>query len=84
VFYVYLLKSKKDNRLYIGYSSDLKKRVKMHNSGKVVSTKNRYSLVLIYYEAYRSEKDARRRENQLKGISSQRESLKRRLRNSLE
>ncbi len=66
MFYVYILQSLKDNKLYIGYSSNLKKRFVEHRRGIVSSTKNRRPIVLIYYEAYRSEKDARIREKFLK------------------
>lgn len=66
MFYVYVLQSTKDYKLYIGYSADLKERIKEHSRGKVTSTKNRRPLVLIYYEAYREEKDARVREIFLK------------------
>jgi putative endonuclease len=66
MFYVYILQSIKDNNFYIGYSGDLKERIKEHSSGSVASTKNRRPMVLIYYEAYRSEKDARVREIFLK------------------
>jgi len=41
MFYVYLIKSKKDNKWYTGCSDDLRKRFKEHNSGKAVSTKGR-------------------------------------------
>jgi len=62
MFYVYILKSKRDEDLYVGSTGDLKRRLVEHNSGKVFSTQLRKPLVLIYYEAYRSEQDARRRE----------------------
>lgn len=52
--------------MYIGSTNDLRKRLAMHNSGKVYSTKLRKPFELIYYEAYRAEKDARRREHNLK------------------
>ena len=60
------MQSKKDNEFYIGSANDLRKRVKEHNAGKVKSTKARTPFDLIYYEAYRSEKDARERERKLK------------------
>lgn len=66
MFYVYILQSIKDDKLYIGYSADLKERISSHIKGLVPSTKNRRPVVLIYYEAYRSEKDARTREIFLK------------------
>jgi len=47
MYYVYVLKSKKDNNNYTGYTSDLRNRLTEHNEGKSVSTKNRRPLVLI-------------------------------------
>lgn len=38
-FYVYVLQSKKDRELYVGYTIDLRRRVKEHNCGKNFSTK---------------------------------------------
>ncbi len=67
MFYVYILFSKKDNKLYIGYTPDLKARIKKHNSGYVLATKNRRPLKLVYYESYLTESDAKRREKFLKG-----------------
>lgn len=65
--YVYILFSEKDRRLYIGYTSDLKKRIEKHQNGLVVATKFRKPLRLIYYESYLESTDARRREKFLKG-----------------
>lgn len=66
MFYVYILKSKKDNNLYTGSTNNLKHRFKEHNLGKVTSTKHRTPFELIYYEAYKSERGARKRESNLK------------------
>lgn len=66
MFYVYILKSKKDNNFYIGSTNDLRKRFIEHNSGKCFSTKSRKPFEIIYYEAYKVEKDARKRESNLK------------------
>ena len=66
MYYVYILKSRLDNRLYTGYTSDLKNRLKEHNSGNVQSTKNRRPLELFYYEAYCNKQYALRREKYLK------------------
>ena len=68
MFYVYILKSKKDNKAYIGSTNDLRNRVKLHNNGKIFSTRLRRPLSLIYYEAYLAESDARRREQKLKNF----------------
>lgn len=64
--YVYVLKSRKDNDIYVGCTKDLKKRISLHNAKKVASTKNRTPLFLIYYEAYLDQKDAFAREQYLK------------------
>lgn len=66
MFYVYILQSEKDKSLYIGYSSDLRKRLLKHNKNQVISTKNKTPLKLIYYEAYLERKDATGRERFLK------------------
>jgi len=66
MFYVYVLKSEKDQKLYIGFSTDLRKRVEFHNLGLNNSTACRRPLKLIYYEGYIYEKDARIRERFLK------------------
>lgn len=64
--YVYVLESKKDGDLYVGCTKDLKERLKLHNSKKVASTKDRTPLALIYYEAYISSTDAYEREKYMK------------------
>jgi len=66
MFYIYVLKSKKDGKLYIGFTSNLRLRFQEHNDGKVKSTNYRRPLELIYYEAYKNEIIARKREKQLK------------------
>jgi len=38
-YFVYAIKSQVDGRIYIGFSSDIEKRLKEHNSGKTKSTK---------------------------------------------
>jgi putative endonuclease len=66
VYYVYILQSLKDKSLYVGYSSDLKNRLRKHNSQQVPSTKDKTPFKLIYYEAYSNRKDATGREKFLK------------------
>ena len=83
MFYVYILRSKKDKKLYTGSTNNLVKRFKEHNSGKVHSTKSRRPLELIYYEAYKSEKDARAREHNLKLKARALTQLKQRIPESL-
>jgi putative endonuclease len=66
MFYTYVLRSRKDNQLYIGFTEDLKKRVALHNKGGVESTKNRRPLLLIYYEACLNKGSAIKREHYFK------------------
>ncbi len=66
MFYTYLLKSEKDQKYYIGSSSNLKKRFDSHCQGKIKSTKNRRPLKLVYYESYANKKLATTRELNLK------------------
>lgn len=83
MFYLYILKSRKDDEMYIGSTNDLRKRLVTHNSGKVFSTKLRRPFDLVYYEAYKAEKDARRREHNLKLRSRAFAQLMRRIQESL-
>jgi putative endonuclease len=64
-YYVYVLKSEKDNNLYIGYTIDLKQRLVEHNTRKNFSTKGRTPFNLVYAESCLNEQDAKRRENYL-------------------
>lgn len=66
MYYVYVLRSKKDGNFYVGHTADLLKRMEHHNKGIVESTRNRRPLELIYYEACIKQKDALRREKYLK------------------
>lgn len=77
--YVYILKSEKNNRLYIGYTSDLKRRLAEHNQKKSQATKIYAPLKLIYYEAYLARQDATTRERQLKNFKQGYTRLKQRL-----
>ncbi|MBU0645863.1 GIY-YIG nuclease family protein [Patescibacteria group bacterium] len=65
--YVYVLFSRPDRKLYVGYTNDLNRRLKEHHSGLVKSTSERRPLKLIYYEAYLTSHEAARREKYLKG-----------------
>lgn len=65
-YYVYVLQSKKKGSLYIGYTSDLRKRFQEHNRGLNFSTKPFRPWQLIHYEAYKNIKDVKRREKYLK------------------
>lgn len=66
MFYTYVLQSKKDGKLYSGFTKNLKLRFEQHNKGQVESTKNRRPLVLIYYEVCLRQEDAIKREKYFK------------------
>jgi putative endonuclease len=66
--YVYVLQSETDQGLYIGYTADLRRRLKQHQAGESRSTSRRRPWGLIYYEAYVDELDARGREKFLKAV----------------
>jgi len=66
MYYVYILQSQKNNSLYIGYTTDLRKRFKKHNSGANKATRPFRPYKLIYYEAFLDAKDAKAREIFLK------------------
>ena len=67
MYYVYVLKSLKNGRLYIGYTKDLLMRLKQHNSGDTKSTKHIRPLELIYQESYSDKLLAINRERKLEG-----------------
>jgi len=78
-FYVYLLRSKKNGSTYIGCTSNLDKRLQEHKEGKNYSTRKMLPVELIYFEAYKSKKDAFEREKCLKYHGSALKNLKLRL-----
>lgn len=64
--YVYILKSLKNNSLYIGYTANLRKRFEEHNAGKNLATKPFRPYKLIFYEAFLNKTDVKNREVYLK------------------
>ena len=83
MYYVYLIRSEKNGWVYTGTTGNLRRRFAEHNSGKSKYTKNNRSYKLIYYEAYASGKDAKRREKALKLRSNAYTQLRKRIHNSL-
>jgi len=65
-YYVYVLRSVKDNKFYTGYTENLKSRFEQHSKGSITSTKDRRPLLLVYSEACLSKVDAMHREKYLK------------------
>jgi putative endonuclease len=66
MYYTYVLRSAKDQKLYIGHTSDLKRRYNQHTNGLVESTKLRRPLELVYYEACLESDKAIKREHYFK------------------
>ncbi|ODS32402.1 MAG: GIY-YIG nuclease superfamily protein [Candidatus Scalindua rubra] len=81
--YVYIIKSIKTKKIYIGYTSDLKRRLKEHNEGENYTTMRMLPIELVYYEAYKSKEDAKNREKQLKRYGNALLFLKKRIKNCL-
>ncbi len=75
MYYVYVIRSKLAPETYIGYTDDLRRRIREHKNKQPE---------LIYYEAYKSEKDARGRERKLKQRGQGIRWLKERIKHSLE
>ena len=74
MYYVYVLKNNR-GELYYGYTNNFDRRVLEHNKDQ--------NQELIYYEAYKSEQDARRRERKLKDYGQAVKALKSRISQSL-
>lgn len=55
-----------DEKLYIGWTDDLKSRIQKHNKGLALSTKSRIPFKLVYYEACLEKEKAIKREKTLK------------------
>jgi len=68
MFYTYILQLS-DETYYIGYSDNLKKRIKYHNQGLVKSTKNLRPVKLVYYSAFTTKAKATNFEKYLKSSS---------------
>jgi len=66
MYYTYVLKSLVDNKLYIGFTNDLKKRFSEHNNGKNKSTIARRPFELVYFEGCQSKNKAIKREKYFK------------------
>ncbi|MBU1871126.1 GIY-YIG nuclease family protein [Patescibacteria group bacterium] len=73
MYYVYVLENQNDKSLYIGFTTNIEKRVNEHNSGKGSrTTKLKEDWMLIYYESYLNKQDALGREKFLKSGSGRR------------
>ena len=68
MYYVYILKLK-NGGFYVGYSTNLKKRIEAHKQGIVKSTRNFRPIKLVFYAAFSSESKALAFEKYLKSSS---------------
>jgi len=83
MWYCYVLKSRKNGRLYVGHTSDLDRRLQEHNSGiGGAYTKKNRPFDLIFYEAFVEKRDAEKAEKFFKSGYG-REVLKDKLENYL-
>ncbi|MBO1224045.1 MAG: GIY-YIG nuclease family protein [Candidatus Scalindua sediminis] len=82
-YMVYILKSKKNNKIYIGCTSNIEKRMKEHQTGLCYYTSRMLPVELIYYEAFKSKKDAFEREKRLKYYGSALRNLKLRIQDAI-
>ena len=57
MYYFYILQSLKNKKLYLGQTSDLKRRLKSHNTGENTATKPNIPYELIYYSAFNNQED---------------------------
>ena len=68
MYFVYILKSLKDNGYYIGQTHNLNDRIEKHNKRRIQSTKSRIPFTLVKKEVFASRTEARKRENYLKKL----------------
>lgn len=76
MFFVYILYSEKDKNLYVGCTSDVKKRYEKHTKGHIQATKHRQPLALIHTESFENKTEAFQRERFLKSLWGAREKKK--------
>ena len=81
-YFFYILRSLKNNKLYLGYTTDLKKRLKQHNSGSELATKPNIPYEMIHFSGFKNMKDAKNMETYYKTISGWKR-LKHMLKNTL-
>ena len=81
MYYVYVMKNKKRG-VYIGYTANIERRIKDNNTNhKGYTGKGEWECV--YYEAYKDEADARKREKVLKDSGHKRRWLKEQIQNCI-
>lgn len=66
MYFLYIIKSKKDSGYYIGITDNIENRLAEHNRGKTKSTKSRIPFDFVHSEMHSTKTEARKREIQLK------------------
>lgn len=69
VFYVYIIKSLKDQSYYKGFTENPITRLERHNNGESKYTRTKAPWILVYLEKYGQKKEALVREKHLKKYS---------------
>ncbi|MEW6407805.1 MAG: GIY-YIG nuclease family protein [Patescibacteria group bacterium] len=72
MYHTYILKSKKNNQYYVGYTNDLNARLELHNVNLVPATKGLGPWEIFHSEQFQTEKEAVHRERQIKSWKSRR------------
>lgn len=78
-FFTYILQSQKDETFYIGFTSDLEARLSQHNAGKSSYTSAHRPYILVYFEEFATQKEAKARECYIKKYGNVRRFLKSRV-----
>jgi putative endonuclease len=68
MYFVYILKSLKDGKYYVGSTSNVEKRLAFHNAGHQRSTKHRVPLIIVRTEIFPNRSQAEKREKQIKSF----------------
>ena len=72
MYHTYILQSLKNQRTYTGYTKDLDRRLKQHNTGQVTATKHRSPFKILFTEEFITETEAKKREHYWKSGAGRR------------
>lgn len=67
-YYVYIVRCK-GGTLYTGYTNNIKRRLKEHNNGQSKYCRGRRPVKLQYFETFKTQKSAMRRELEIKKLT---------------
>ncbi|HXF48612.1 MAG TPA: GIY-YIG nuclease family protein [Verrucomicrobiae bacterium] len=67
-YYLYILRSRIDGKLYVGQTKNLARRLELHNLGAVKSTRRRMPFDLVWAEEFSSRGEAIKKERFLKSL----------------